>query len=855
MKKRRLSYILLVAAIVATCAFMLSVAACNRNPSKIDTPSLNYSPYEVTWERCDCADKYAVYVEDISGELQSYSGYVYAPRLDLEYYKGKRVRIRVRAISGDRKRVDSDEAEAVYNVNAISAKAEAEEEKAIVSYTAYSELSGRYFYNLKRVDGSDNLDDFKLRSGSGALRASGVYAVGFKCAYDSASGESIISSEYLRGFSAGAVIPLTSSDSSVFEVEIVDSPVARVINGEIGSANVYYKSLQSHMYLLFDADTYVRKIYADGEISLDFTQGEDRRGVKVSYASMAALSQGIHTLTLYTDRGDIRARVIVIDDYSFRLDNLRVDIDGYPNIALNWDAGLAPDYYTVVIGGRQYRSDSAEHSDMFNPGGMNISDIAREGDRIKVTAYSGDATLSAETTVPYYSRYITYLLSDFEYIGESYNLYVDSESEWIAAVGHTVLHYDSLPSGIVYDKSITLALAVEGYASSDLTVKFQEAVKAFRELVSYNCEIRPYADDAGARHNDIFVIDITVNTCVTPERNYTSLDETYRDLIVPVYKGEVSAYLHYGDGSRGDSYDDFAIESISRGAVAHGSDELYFIIESGFRPIIEDVSSPAGRMYNKAKDVLRRIIDDSMSDYDKVHAITDYLNGEVTYDYAVAKYESELLGSAAYSSVYPFNSFFLEGVFDDGVAVCNGLAKAFVVLCGIEGIRSVKIQGYTSPLSKSGRHAWNKASVGGEWYGIDTTWDNVQAEIDGVKTRLASHTYAFLTSERLERTGHYQDSGVKGSEYYCGDSAYNLYANMVFNDGGKLYDHIVKDKSELETLLRYYTTTYGGDRIVVYAYCDSRLIAGAIAVTSDGYKVNLKGREGECIYILDKVNG
>ena len=56
-------------------------------------------------------------------------------------------------------------------------------------------------------------------------------------------------------------------------------------------------------------------------------------------------------------------------------------------------------------------------------------------------------------------------------------------------------------------------------------------------------------------------------------------------------------------------------------------------------------------------------------------------------------------------------------------------------------------------------------------------------------------------------------------------------------------------------MLRYYTTTYGGDRIVVYAYCDSRLIAGAIAVTSDGYKVNLKGREGECIYILDKVNG
>ena len=431
-------------------------------------------------------------------------------------------------------------------------------------------------------------------------------------------------------------------------------------------------------------------------------------------------------------------------------------------------------------------------------------------------------------------------------------MYIDSEDEWTAAIGHIILHYDDLQSGTVYNKRVTLAIAVSGYSYVNLNDKFAAAVKAFRELVSYRCEIRQYVDSSSIKYNDIFVIDITIDTVVTPDRNYTTLDAKYTDLIVPVFDSPSSAYLHYGDGSRGEEYNDFAIESLPRAATAQGSDELYLVIEAGYRPVIADASSPAGRMYAKAKSVLRRIIDDGMTDYDKVHAIADYLNGEITYDSAVARYESELIGGAGYSAIYPYNCFFLEGVFDDGVAVCNGLAKAFVVLCGIEGIRSVKIQGYTSPVSRTGRHAWNKVNIGGEWYGIDTTWDNLQTEIDGDSVRIATHNYAFLTSERLERSGHYQDSGVLGSEYYCGDSAYNLYANMLFDYGGKIYDHIVGGKAELETLFSHYTSTYGGDRIVVYAYCGSRLIAGSISVTSDGYRVKMNSIGGEYIYILDK---
>ncbi|MDE5617940.1 MAG: hypothetical protein K2I79_00445, partial [Clostridia bacterium] len=201
-------------------------------------------------------------------------------------------------------------------------------------------------------------------------------------------------------------------------------------------------------------------------------------------------------------------------------------------------------------------------------------------------------------------------------------------------------------------------------------------------------------------------------------------------------------------------------------------------------------------------------------------------------------------------AIYSYNCFFLEGVFDDGVAVCNGLSKAFVVLCGIEGIPAVKIQGYTRLFPKSGRHAWNKVYIGGQWYGVDTTWG--YAEDSGV--RYVSHNYSFMSSSALNSTSHYQDDNVLGSNYYCGDMSYNFYADLIYLDGDILCDHIVDNKEELQALLAYYTGTYGGDKLVVYAYVNDIFTAKSITETEDNYKVKtINGKGGrEYIYILEK---
>ncbi|WP_167956372.1 InlB B-repeat-containing protein [Anaerosporobacter faecicola] len=69
----------------------------------------------------------------------------------------------------------------------------------------------------------------------------------------------------------------------------------------------------------------------------------------------------------------------------------------------------------------------------------------------------------------------------------------------------------------------------------------------------------------------------------------------------------------------------------------------------------------------------------------------------------------------------------IVGVFDDvhNQAVCEGYAKAFQLLMNACGINCLYIPGY----GDGGGHGWNKVQLGGQWYNVDTTWDDpVDAE-------------------------------------------------------------------------------------------------------------------------------
>lgn len=100
------------------------------------------------------------------------------------------------------------------------------------------------------------------------------------------------------------------------------------------------------------------------------------------------------------------------------------------------------------------------------------------------------------------------------------------------------------------------------------------------------------------------------------------------------------------------------------------------------------------------------------TNYEKVKAIYDWLNRNVTYDYNNLNNNSYMLKHTAYAAAI------------DHTAVCQGYAVLFYRLaleCGIDA-RVIAGKGYGG--SKWEDHAWNIVELGGKYYLLDATWDD-----------------------------------------------------------------------------------------------------------------------------------
>ncbi len=167
-------------------------------------------------------------------------------------------------------------------------------------------------------------------------------------------------------------------------------------------------------------------------------------------------------------------------------------------------------------------------------------------------------------------------------------------------------------------------------------------------------------------------------------------------------------------GVRADDFDGFAINTKNKGEMdVYNSEELWWAVEHGYKPSFP-VETKAALFYERAKMILREIITDKMTDYEKVVAIYEYLVEAVSYDY-----DAYYLGAGKENTCY-----YLEGVFERGRAVCDGKTKAFVLLCGIEGIECVR--GFGDSLDGGTGHAWNYVKISDRWYLVDTTEGDVK---------------------------------------------------------------------------------------------------------------------------------
>lgn len=257
--------------------------------------------------------------------------------------------------------------------------------------------------------------------------------------------------------------------------------------------------------------------------------------------------------------------------------------------------------------------------------------------------------------------------------------------------------------------------------------------------------------------------------------------------------------LKYGESeyARTDDFDGFAINTKNRGTVeVYNTEELWYALEHMYLPTFPNEGTKAELFYERAKMILRDIITEDMTDYDKVLAIFDYLIDSVTYDHSAA---DEPNTKSSYKNV----CFYLEGVFERGLAVCDGKSKAFVLFCAIEGIECLRDTGKSKTDGVG--HAWNYVNLDGYWYLVDTTAaDAAQGSgtsmVEFYMYKVEFNSYRKFLTNTAANSDEYEYSTVHANVPLkrTGERALESIENDIY---GTNIDFHIDNKAELRELI------------------------------------------------------
>lgn len=246
----------------------------------------------------------------------------------------------------------------------------------------------------------------------------------------------------------------------------------------------------------------------------------------------------------------------------------------------------------------------------------------------------------------------------------------------------------------------------------------------------------------------------------------------------------------------------FYIDSVKETMSVSTSNMLYKAAAWGYKPVfMGSQADNLQQIYDNAKDALSYIVSDEMSEYEKVHAIYDYIIYNVRYDHDCANAEDKYVsGNLSLNEKMKYYGYYLEGIFlnkfykKDMHAVCDGKSKAFVLMCGIEGITAVRISGEASSDGKNfGGHAWNKVllDLNGtgdkEWYFVDTTWGDVGDD----SKEFLSHAYFLLSDDEVKNT-HVEK---QGHGYPKAEGKFDYYAHETYTSNGTEYNYVITNKN------------------------------------------------------------
>lgn len=128
----------------------------------------------------------------------------------------------------------------------------------------------------------------------------------------------------------------------------------------------------------------------------------------------------------------------------------------------------------------------------------------------------------------------------------------------------------------------------------------------------------------------------------------------------------------------------------------------------------------------------------NMSEYGKVRIIHDYIVKNIFYDYDYKNY-------SAYNAIIDKN------------VVCQGFASLAYKMFKEAGVKTRIITGW---VNKGSSHAWNIVRIDGQWFNIDTTWDENLSTRDKMNLN-----YDYCLKNEEDFSGHYKDDKYKDDEF------------------------------------------------------------------------------------------
>lgn len=274
---------------------------------------------------------------------------------------------------------------------------------------------------------------------------------------------------------------------------------------------------------------------------------------------------------------------------------------------------------------------------------------------------------------------------------------------------------------------------------------------------------------------------------------YSNSPDKYENQTKSVSYAELP-HIEYNSINRRSNDYVFSSDRATRSVEVRGSEQLLIAISNRLKPITQ-IGDVAHTVYRSAKTVLLRIIGGGYAQEQKVHAIYDWLQW-VTVNASV---DTNSAGR------------FLEGVFgnvgssrSEYVVNSEGAAKAFALLCGIEGIECVicyaDAYGY-----------YNKVKLDGLWYNVDVFGGKLAITVANAGATnsvwFTSHRGLLISDGDMQRlAGAATDEDfIINDGYEAFDVTHSLYMQKYEHDGVYADNSIAKAEA-----------TYNAVRTVVF---------------------------------------